>query len=116
MEVKQQENFRQTFERALSESAGLMQARKATLELAISYRNVFSSLEGRGVLKHILIGLGIFNPLPANDPPALERHNIAMAFLGHLWIATNDEEKGAAIDALLNIPILSAKEAANVEG
>jgi hypothetical protein len=74
---------------------------KATMDMAQTYRNVFGSVEGKEVLKHILIGLGIFDPLPHNDEPALERYNVAMALLKQMWIGQTEEDKGVAIDAII---------------
>jgi hypothetical protein len=86
----------------------------ATKTLAQTYRNVFGSPEGKEVLNHILIGLGMFDPLPHNDTPALERYNVAMALLRQLWIGQTDEEKGEAIQAIINaVPLF--REGTNLD-
>jgi hypothetical protein len=73
------------------------------LKLINAYRSVFFTPEGRQVLTHLLVDLGVFNELEATEYEVAQ-HNAGIRILTRLGIIRGNNIR-AIVDALVDLPV-----------
>lgn len=73
------------------------------LKILETYRSVFGTPEGRLVLSHMLVELGVFNEITDSEGE-VELHNFGIRLLAKLGVIKPENVQNIA-DSLMNIPV-----------